>query len=126
MMLKQTAKLWRMLITIGDYNLADGTTKSWECVDCGVNTAPGFPTENEILKLFDEGKAALAEITTDSEIFMVGHDLWKNTKMEPWGGCLCVRCMEARIGRRLKPDDFTGHTFNTAPGTPRLLKRRKR
>ena len=26
--------------------------------------------------------------------------------MEPWGGCLYVGCLEARLGRRLKPKDF--------------------
>jgi hypothetical protein len=42
-----------------------------------------------------------------------------------WGeGCLCIGCLEKRIGRRLKPKDFTDHPFNQLPGTPRLLNRR--
>jgi hypothetical protein len=44
--------------------------------------------------------------------------------MEPWDGCLCVGCLEKRIGRRLTPDDFDDHVFNDLPGTPRLMERR--
>ena len=29
---------------------------------------------------------------------------------------LCVGCLEKRIGRRLKPNDFDDHVFNTWPG----------
>jgi hypothetical protein len=48
--------------------------------------------------------------------------------MKPWGGCLCVGCLEKRIGRELIPDDFDAdHVFNYAyPGTPRLLERQGR
>jgi len=44
---------------------------------------------------------------------------------EPYGGCLCIGCLENRIGRKLKPRDFTRHTFNDMPGTDRLLERRE-
>jgi len=45
--------------------------------------------------------------------------------MEGWGGCLCIGCLEKRIGRRLKPKDFLrDHPFNLMPGTQRLLERR--
>ena len=26
--------------------------------------------------------------------------------MEPFGGCLCVGCLEKQLGRKLKPKDF--------------------
>ena len=29
--------------------------------------------------------------------------------MEPYGGCLCIGCLEKRIGRKLKPKDFPDH-----------------
>jgi hypothetical protein len=48
--------------------------------------------------------------------------------MEPMGGCLCIGCLERRLGHRLKPKDFPRNDpFNhwRVPGTPRLLKRRK-
>jgi hypothetical protein len=45
--------------------------------------------------------------------------------MEPWGGCLCIGCLEKRIGRSLTPKDFPrGDAFNKVPGTERLLSRR--
>jgi hypothetical protein len=46
--------------------------------------------------------------------------------MEPWGGCLCIGCLEKRLGRKLKPKDFLRvHELNTMPGSARLMKRRK-
>ena len=47
--------------------------------------------------------------------------------MEPFGGCLCIGCLEKRLGGRLKPKDFQrGHPVNypNVPGTPRLMNRR--
>jgi hypothetical protein len=42
-----------------------------------------------------------------------------------FGGCLCIGCIEKRIGRELKPKDFEPyHAFNDMPGTTRLMKRR--
>jgi hypothetical protein len=48
--------------------------------------------------------------------------------MEPFGGCLCVGCLEKRLGRKLKPKDFEhDHSFNLpgVPATARLKLRRK-
>jgi hypothetical protein len=47
--------------------------------------------------------------------------------MEPYGGSLCIGCLEKRIGRKLKPNDFLrDHEFNDPrmPSTVRLRKRR--
>ena len=47
--------------------------------------------------------------------------------MGPMDGCLCIGCLEKRLGRVLRPKDFKrGHPFNTLPGTPRLIKRQGR
>jgi hypothetical protein len=62
----------------------------------------------------------------NTELYMVRHSVWERAGMTPWGGCLCVGCLEKRIGRRLKPKDFTDHVFNDMPGTERLLSRRGR
>jgi hypothetical protein len=35
-------------------------------------------------------------------------------------GCLCIGCLEKRIGR-MTPADFPDHPFKVLPGTPRLL-----
>lgn len=39
-------------------------------------------------------------------------------------GCLCIGCLELRLGRRLVPKDFPEHPFNRMPGTRRLMERR--
>jgi hypothetical protein len=52
----------------------------FECFGCGVNTL---------------------EI---DERYMVHNDLWRTYGVE---GMLCIGCLEARIGRRLTPADFT-------------------
>jgi hypothetical protein len=105
--------------------------ESWCCVDCGINTAPGAPTRREIEQAFN-GRVLRAEpvrfpitFTEDCEVYSVRNAVWKKAGVEPMGGCLCIGCLEKRIGRRLKPKDFPrDHPFNQLPGTPRLLQRR--
>jgi hypothetical protein len=106
----------------------DNITESWLCVDCGINTAPGFlpgPALREELKAKGEAEQ---HIDPDSEMYMVREVIWKKAGMEPFGGCLCIGCLERRLGRRLKPKDFDRHSpFNRIPtGTPRLLNRQGR
>jgi hypothetical protein len=55
---------------------------------------------------------------------MVRDSVWKAAGLEPMGGCICIGCLEKRIGRQLRPKDFTRHVFNSMPGTERLLQRR--
>jgi hypothetical protein len=62
---------------------------------------------------------------TTARSYTVRDLIWAKAGMEPFGGCLCIKCLEKRIGRRLKPKDFLkGHPFNSLPGTPRLIERR--
>jgi hypothetical protein len=109
--------------------------ESWCCVDCGMNTAPGM------LNRADMEKAALAlgekwhtgegieqTFNADTEVFCVRDAVWKATGIAPMGGCLCIRCLEKRLGRQLRSKDFLrGHPFNdprmpgTALRTARLL-----
>ena len=106
--------------------------ESWQCIDCGRNTAPGIKnraqTEQafQILKLMgkeDEGVAM--ELNDQSEVYHLRDAVWKAAGMAPFGGCLCIGCLEKRLGRQLRPTDFdTSHSFNRAPGTPRLMGRR--
>jgi hypothetical protein len=66
------------------------------------------------------------KIDNQSEVYHVGDTVWKAAGMEPFGGCLCMGCLEKRLGRKLKPKDFLRHhPFNSLPGTPRLIKRRQ-
>jgi len=105
--------------------------ESWDCVDCGVNTAPGFRNRIEIetalLVLGDRFDAEGIPQTADSnsEIYTVRTHVWAQARMKPWGGCLCIGCLEKRIGRKLRPQDFPrDDAFSVLPSTPRLLQRR--
>lgn len=100
-------------------------TKSWICVDCGVNTAPGIPDGEETLRQLEATCRASATIGNSSEVYMVRDQVWKKAGMEPFGGCLCIGCLERRLRRKLKPKDFARHVFNGMPGSARLLQRRK-
>lgn len=53
-----------------------------KCVDCGVDT-------HHI-----------------RESYMVIDQTWKKAGMKPNGGCLCVGCIEKRLGRKLRCRDF--------------------
>ncbi len=55
------------------------------CLDCGRDTLP------------DGGRG---------EFFQLQTDVWRKTGVGKHGGMLCVGCCEARLGRRLEPDDF--------------------
>jgi hypothetical protein len=79
-----------------------------------------------VLQSWDEKKSLdVQSVTPDSEIYSVRNATWKRAGMGAFAGCLCIGCLERRIGRRLRPRDFKrGHPFNKMPGTPRLLNRR--
>ena len=101
------------------------TPESWLCVDCGFNTAPGCLNRKEKELVFNFQESIEENVNSNSEIYQVTADVWKLTGLEDWGGCLCIGCLEKRIGRRLKPNDFDpNHPFSSLPGTRRLLKRR--
>jgi hypothetical protein len=110
--------------------------ESWACVDCGINTSPGMLNRADAEKALalDKAKAALEgrEASIDSvwddttEVYCVKRAVWESTGVGEYGGCLCIGCLEKRIGRRLKPEDFVrGHGLNLPglPRTPRLKSR---
>jgi hypothetical protein len=107
------------------------TSDSHLCIDCGFNTAPGYPTRAELeAKYVGIGRPAEvpAYIDSNSEVFMLHKEVWAETGVAGYGGCLCIGCVEKRIGRHLNVRDFLwGHAFNFPgmPGTARLLKRRR-
>ena len=105
--------------------------ESWDCVDCGINTAPAclnrVEMEEAVAALGDrwESEGVTQTIGVHSEIYIVRAAVWEKAGMGPMAGCLCIGCLEKRIGRVLRPKDFQRkHPFNMVPGTPRLLKRR--
>jgi hypothetical protein len=111
------------------FNLKGLWPDSWWCVDCGVNTAPGCPNRGEIEQAFAAGQESVkVTISARSEIYTVRAAIWKKAGIKPMGGCLCIGCLEQRLGRRLKPEDFDPcQPLNIyMPGTPRLLRRQER
>lgn len=109
-----------------DKAVQDNVVESWLCVDCGVNTAPGAP-DGPSLRL-DIALYGQSEVSFDrnTEVYTVKDKVWAAAGMRPWNGCLCIGCLERRIGRRLRPRDFQrNHPFNAPhiPGTPRLKSR---
>lgn len=50
-----------------------------------------------------------------NEYYMVNDSLWKvvTTKRHDSDGMLCIACLEARIGRKLVPADFTAAPINS-------------
>jgi hypothetical protein len=80
--------------------------ESWLCVDCGVNTAPGLKTRKQIdadILIYGHSEQTL---TWEQEVYTTTKEVWQATGLEAMGGCLCIGCLEKRIGRRLKPKDF--------------------
>jgi hypothetical protein len=117
-----------------EYDFSGVIPESWLCVDCGFNTAPGLNNRaqaeaaaRKLGVLWDNDLAGVEErIGPESEVYTVRPAVWKKAGMEEMGGCLCIGCLEKRIGRRLKPKDFArDHPFNAMPGTQRLLDRRR-
>src|SRR5258708_1026501 len=101
------------------------TPETWDCVDCGRNTAHRVPDRSAMLRNIKRFGVIFFNDAAPTEIYTVHDAVWKRARMKPYGGCLCIGCLERRIKRRLKPSDFAfGHVFNTLPGTARRLDRR--
>lgn len=94
------------------------------CVDCGFNTLPGAPTRAFVEAAF-RGEDVKVSFTEDSEVYTVRDSLWERAGLAPYGGVLCVGCLEKRLGRKLKPKDFSPHPFNDScfPCSERLFQR---
>ena len=80
------------------------------CHDCGESTIP---------------------LDDPSEWYMVRDEVWAASGLAPRDGYLCIGCLEKRLGRRLRPYDFTdapvnGGTWKTARLLDRLGVRRAR
>jgi hypothetical protein len=108
--------------------------ESWNCIDCGTNTARGLSTRaqmefaiQELGERWSNGEGVEQTYNADTEVYTVRPAIWKKAGMEAKDGCLCVGCIEKRIGRRLKPKDFDpedARAFAKMPCTPRLRNRR--
>jgi hypothetical protein len=84
---------------------------SYICNDCGIDTTPCTRKRG----CRHKGRW---------EHYMVRNEVWKAAKMQE--GFLCIGCLELRLGRSLKPNDFTGAPINNPDNpwnTPRLRSR---
>ncbi|SRR6266480_4105913 len=110
------------MVTLDEIRSA-GIPESWDCIDCGMNTAPGCPNAIQVEQPFaHNGKARMA-YDERSEVYTVKSAVWKDAGSA--AGCLCVGCIEKRLGRPLRPKDFARQNeLNQLPGTDRLLSRR--
>jgi hypothetical protein len=68
----------------------------WLCNDCGLVT---------------RGEA----YGDEHEYYNVHDDIWAQSGLGPNDGMLCIGCLEKRIGRKLKSDDFGNCLINTHP-----------
>jgi hypothetical protein len=105
------------------------------CVDCGMDTWPGHKTRAEVEQSMRAAKAAGKKwkgtrltFTPETEVYYVYPCVWEASGIGFWEGCLCIGCLEKRIGRRLQPHDFMAEHadgFNNPdlPGTRRRLER---
>lgn len=102
--------------------------ETWACIDCGINTAPGLLNREEMEQAFaaDWNNQGIEQTIGElSEVYTVKPAVWKAAEMEPMAGCLCIGCLERRLGRRLTARDFPRNDpLNKTPGTDRLLARR--
>jgi hypothetical protein len=109
-------------------DLTGALPESWACIDCGINTAPGLSTREQMERAFaaDWNKQGVEQTFDEfSEVYMVKPAIWKAAGMESFSGCLCIACLEKRLGRTLTPRDFMrNHALNKTPGTERLWARR--
>jgi hypothetical protein len=111
-----------------DKAVQDNIVESWLCVDCGVNTAPGVLNGPETRIAFAMGAESIPHsLNRETEVYSVKDAIWEQAGMRPWNGCLCIGCLEKRIGRQLRPRDFSRHdqkVWAEMPCTERLLNRR--
>lgn len=118
---------WQQRSYAADKIVGDNVVESWLCVDCGTNTFPGSPSGPEIRIAQALGQVVTLHFDHDTELYHVKDTIWDRAGMRPWNGCLCVGCLEARLGRQLRPKDFARHdseNFAELPCTDRLLDRR--
>ena len=97
-----------------------GNPNTWDCIDCGM---PTLPSHNGV----DCTKPHKVIVDDTCEVYSVRDSIWERAGSPE--GCLCIGCLEKRLGRELRRKDFLqGAAFNHAsfPCTDRLRQRRER
>jgi hypothetical protein len=107
---------------------------SYICVDCGMDTFPGHQTRAEVEQSMRAARAAGKEwrgftstFTAETEVYYVWPAVWAASGLgDFWNGCLCIGCLETRIGRRLQPFDFIPDNPFNDPKLPGTIRRYER
>ena len=55
------------------------------------------------------------ELNDESEVYHLRDAVWKAAGMAPFDGCLCIGCLEKRLGRQLRPTDFVADMARRRP-----------
>jgi hypothetical protein len=72
--------------------------ESWDCIDCGANTAPGCSNRLQIEQALTGpiAKKGVPQTFDDwTEVYMVKPAVWKAADMDCMAGCLCIGCLES-------------------------------
>jgi hypothetical protein len=87
------------------------------CSDCGMETAPRTGEIDPWEGLRRPGPKDVGKW----EFYMVRNEIWQ--AVGSGRGFLCIGCLELRLGRVLKPRDFTSAEINdwSPLDTPRLV-----
>jgi hypothetical protein len=82
-----------------------------------------MPTQSEIDRAVLDKGGLVMSLDFKSEVYIVRPKVWEATGLTR--GCLCIGCLEKRIGRRFRPKDFRNDPFAGFPASSRLRNRRK-
>ena len=85
---------------------------SWLCDDCGIDLGNRMPNRTELTS----AAAEIFGVYILTKINIVRAAVWAEAGAEP-DGWLCTPCLEKRLGRRLRPQDYEP--------TPRLVDTQK-
>jgi hypothetical protein len=91
---------WRWRDRFLEFRYIEHQRRAVLCVDCGASTTP----TNHMGRPDRTGPGF--------EWYMVHDALWAQAGMPPNGGCLCVGCLELRLGRPLQRTDLTDYPIN--------------
>ena len=60
-----------------------GIPESWDCIDCGVNTAPGCTNAAQTAQAFASGRTAPQRYDERCEVYIFKPAVWKAAGMNP-------------------------------------------
>jgi hypothetical protein len=112
------------------YDLYGLIPDNYICVDCKMDTWPGHKTRAETeqrLRAAGEAFRSTLRFTSETEVYYVHPHVWEASGLGGfWNGCLCIGCLEKRIGRRLQPFDFIPDQGLNDPKLPGTIRRFER